>query len=134
MGLGEAVLAVADILREVTGLSKKVSDYPTDDALGNPFIVVYSRSGSFEQTSGSLLTGMHNIVIEMHFGRGHLPDVVKAAMVYCELIPKTLLRHPTLDGTVDNFSRINYTFGPLYYGEKETVGFQWTLAEVKILN
>ena len=69
----------------------------------------------------------------MHIGRkGDLPKEVERAMGFADAVPEALIADQTLSDTVSHFERIRFNFGALNYGETKTIGFRFTLENVKI--
>ena len=129
-------LAIENILEIVTGdvsgiraapkyLPEAINVYPT--------LVCYAGSGYIEggNPAGSM-RGMHNIILELHIAGGDLPRTQADSMSYASSIPAALLNNPTLNSTVSTFGRITYIFGSMVYGKINTIGFRWTIEDVKI--
>lgn len=130
--------AAIDYLQEtvvagIGGIRKAPADPP--ESLHNlfPFAVAYASSGQAvggRKGYGSL-TATHDIVLEIHLARKNLPRDAKMAYPFGDSVPMRLL-HPdyrTLGGNVQKFTSLDYTFGPLQWGERDmhTIGWRFTL-------
>lgn len=134
--LAAVISEIAADLCVLTGIRGAPAN-PPDQINAFPFIVTYARSGVIEAGPVALRRGLHNIVIELHVARRDLARDVAAAMEYADTVPNALLATLSYSGdrfnnTVSTFERITYTFGPMQWGGIDTIGFRWTLENVKI--
>jgi len=88
-----------------------------------PFVVTYPQSGTISRES-LWLNGNHSLVTEIHVARVDLPRDVAEVIPYLRLLTTALWDDPNLDGTIVNFPFITYTFGPLKWGDIDTIGFR----------
>ena len=134
----EAIDQIAADLRALTGI-RGAPDEPPEQMAVYPFIVCYTRSGSWEIAPVGVRKGLHNIAVELHVARKDLARDVQGAMAYSDSVPNALLKALTTSGdrfasTISTFQRISYTFGPMEWAGQATIGFRWTLEGVKIEN
>jgi len=131
--LKDAVQEVVNMLREVDGL-RRVPDEPPENNDQFPFVIVYPGDGRYKGGPPGLVTGLHNIVIELHIARKDLPRDFSSAMVLFDRIPFKLFANLKAKkfSTIRTFSDIEYEFGPLNYAGIDTLGPTYTMTEVKI--
>jgi hypothetical protein len=135
MSLIGIIQAIQDTVGAVTGI-RAAPDYPPENLNSIfPFSVCYPESGTYTEGPGgvSAYKALHNIKLQIHFGRADLPKSVEAAIPYGDLIAKALLIDPQINDSCDTFDEILYTFGPLAWGEPAipTIGWDFTLTNVK---
>lgn len=128
--LADAIKALQGVVRDVAGI-RNAPDYPEDGMNIFPYAVAYPVSGRFEPSAG-YYTVLHNIVIELHFARKNLPQDVEQALIYAESIPAAIMKDVQLGGKIQTISGITYVFGPLEWGGLDTIGYRWTLTDVKL--
>ncbi len=131
MALQDAIAAVQVLVKTISGI-REAPAYPPEQLELFPYAVAYSGGGVWEFGPAGDKKGLHNIVVELHIQRKALARDVSAAMAYSDSIPNILMKNPTLSGTVNTFQSISYTFGPLGYGGIETIGFKFTISNVKM--
>lgn len=130
--LQSAIEAIQDKVLTVAGVYNAPDSPPGTTGGSYPFVLTISAGGIWEFGVASEKLGLHNIRVEMHFPLKFLSWTVEKVMAYSDSIPNALMTDPTLDGIVSTYGRISYTFGPLGYMGIETIGFAWTLEEVKM--
>lgn len=122
--------AVQQIVGALPGI-RQAPELPPEQANAYPFLVCYPADGRWEGGPAGAKKGLHTLVLELHVQRVDLPRAVGAALAYAEAIPNALLADPTLRGTVSTFGAIQYQFGPLRYGDKDTLGFRFRITDIK---
>jgi hypothetical protein len=134
MSLIGIIQAIQDTVGAITGI-RAAPEYPPENLNGIfPFAVCYPSSGEWGAGPGyGTYRTLHNIKLQIHFGRGDLPKSVQAAIPYGDAIAKALLADPSIDASCDTFDTVSYTFGPMSWGEPAigTVGWEFTLTNVK---
>lgn len=126
---------IQTLMRAVAGV-RLAPEYPPEDPHGQfPFVACYPASGTWSVGPAGAATGWHNIIVEVHVAREHLPDDVRRVMPFAERIPAALL-HPDnvkLGDNATSVQNISYSFGSLQWGDIPTLGFKFTLSAVKII-
>lgn len=131
-------MALQDVISEIQNTAGAVDgiraapDYIPESLNIFPFLVCYAGTGSFEISPTGVMKGLHSIILELHVARRDLSRDVKNAMQYSDSIPLALMHDPTIGGTVSTFGRISYTFGGMQYGDQLTLGFRFTIENVKL--
>jgi hypothetical protein len=99
-----------------------------------PFSVCYPSEGTWTEAVQGMKEALHFIVIELHLQRGALPYDVAAALNFADSVPNALFSalSTRFSGTINTFGRIRYTFGAMEWGGIKTIGWRWTLEDVKI--
>jgi hypothetical protein len=133
--LQDAIDQVIAVLRDVSGIRKVPSD-PPEQLTAWPAAVVYVQSGAWKMGAGyGGKTGLHNIVIELHFDREvDLAHTVEEALKFADRVPNDLLSAflDNLLPAVQTFEDIVFEFGPLGWGGKSTLGYRWTIRNIKM--
>lgn len=109
-------------------------DYPPDQIAAYPFAITYASSGLWKWTAYQVITGLHDIICEIHIARIDLPRDVERAMPYGERFVKAVFDDPTLSAAFNSgavMGPISYTFGLLGYFGQSTIGWQFTIENVK---
>ena len=133
--LQQTVKEIQAIVRQLKAI-RSAPIKPPEKAAAFPFAMCYAASGNFKPQTvggGGTMIGLHNIVIEVHVARKDLPRDYERAMVYAKLIPNAIHKAHR-DGTftdMETFGQIDYVFGPMVYGDIDTIGFEFTMTEVK---
>ena len=135
MTLAAVIAEIQDEVGSVTGI-RVAPDYPPDDLSIFPFAVCYPAMGTLIQEPPELMTGLHDIVIEIHVARKDLPRDVESVIGYVDTIPLELFGaiYNSAFSTIRTFEQIDYTFGVLDWtgtGEGTTIGWRFTLRAVK---
>jgi hypothetical protein len=132
-GLDAALGYLARTLSALQGI-KAAPKYATDQPSDLPYIWILPGGGRWAMESGGYLKGMRSIVVELHLKKAELKVTTEEAMKYAELIPQTILADVTLGGTVSTIGDVTDTGLVLMkFGTLETVGFKWTIEDVKII-
>ena len=129
--LQDAIEQVQVIMTAVTGI-RSAPELPPEQINQFPFAVAFPGEGEFTIEMGALMDGIHSIILELHIARKDLPRDVDKAGAYVDSIPKALWSNPTLNGRIRWFKRISYKFGPLGWGNMDTLGIRFTIHEVEI--
>lgn len=129
--LQDAVGGLMTLVDAVSGI-REAPDYAPESIKTFPFAVGYAKSGTFEFGVAGEMKGLHDIVVEVHVARKNLRSALKTAMGFSDSVPAAVMADPTLGGNVDTFEEITYEFGALDYGGAQTIGFRFTVKNVKI--
>jgi hypothetical protein len=127
----DAIDAINVLLRAVSGI-RVVPDDPPDSMNIYPFAVVYPGSGTWDQGVPGERLGLCSLIVELHVARRDLPTAVQHALTFADTVPDALMADPTLTGSVSTYGVIEWTFGPLAWGDTPTIGWRYTLTNVKI--
>lgn len=128
--------AISDIIGEIREISdiRKVPDEPPENNNQFPFVVVFPGLGNYNSGPPGVVTGLHNIRIELHVMRRDLPRDYEKVMDIFDQIPDKL--YTTLKDSgfsnLQTFGNIEYVFDVLNYGGVETLGVVYTITGVKI--
>lgn len=122
-------------IRAISGI-RAAPDEPPEAISVYPYVVGYVRDGTWESEFGAqIMKGLHNIVLELHVARGSdLTRAVVEAMGYSNSIPNAIFdafRDLRLT-TIDAFTTIAYTFGPMSWNGIDTFGFRFVINSVKM--
>lgn len=136
MGLQAAIEWVQDQALSLPGIRQGAApDYMEEKAAKFPFWATWAGEGAWNSESEGMTKGLLSIRVELHVERKHLPSAVKEAMKYVEAFPKLILADATLGGTVSTSGEIQFSgLVPLGYAGVETIGFRWTIRDVKIID
>jgi hypothetical protein len=129
--LQDAIEQVQIIAAAVTGVVA-APKLPPEQINQFPFAVAFPGDGEMNIEMGSLMDGVHNIVLEIHVARKDLPRDVDKAGVFIDSIPKALWSKPTLNGRIRWFTKISYKFGPLGWGGVDTLGIRFTIHGIEL--
>jgi hypothetical protein len=129
---------VQDVVAAITGV-RAAPHEPPDSISVYPFAVAFVKSGTWTlgRPSGCM-TGLHDIVIELHTGvRKDLARDVATAMGYAKSVPQAIgdaqLVHVSLTALAA-IGSMSYEFGPLSWNGMDTIGWRWTLHDVKTID
>lgn len=130
------IQAIQDLMLTVTGI-REAPDYPPEQLSDFPFAIAFPGEGVHDiNTLTSNGTGerkfLGNVVLELHVSRVDLPLAVANSIGFGDTIPNVLLKNPTLLGTADTFGSVSQTFGELNWGDTQTLGFRFTINDIKI--
>lgn len=125
--LQQAIDRLQELVGAIDGI-REAPDEPPENIAVFPFAVAYASGGRWESVSSGWAIAYHTITLELHVSRRDLPRDVQKAMAYSESVIVALYNDPTLDGTVELINEpIAYTFGPLGWGNTETLGFSFSI-------
>ena len=127
---------VSAIQAKVQALEPKIRnapDQPVENPSVFPFGVTFMRRVEYTQQSGSLRTGLHTAVVQIHIARKDLPRDIEKAMPYGEAFPVAILNDITLGGIVSHVGPVRGAFKPMEWGDQETLGWEFEI-DFKLLN
>jgi len=132
--LVDAIAQAQKYIRAMDGIKK--SENPPDQMSVYPYAIAYPAAGDLAISPAGDCKGLHQIVIELHAERKDLAKAIETLLPYGETIPSLLfdklLHDDKWQHTVDTFGKITYTFGPLDYNGIATIGFKFTIHDVKV--
>ncbi len=134
--LQNVCLQVATYLRSLSGV-RAAPGYAPDKLDPFPFAVVYPGAGvwQFGATPGEK-KALASIIVEMHVARKDLPKDLEKAMAFGDTVPNLLMGKLISDnkwnGKIDTFENITYTFGVLGWNGLMTIGYRWTVNNIKL--
>jgi hypothetical protein len=131
MALQDAIAKIQSLVGAVSGI-RAAPEYLPESINIFPYAVCYAGSGSYDFAPAGVMKGLHNIILEIHVARKDLPRDTEKVMDYADSIPLAIMHDPTLSATVSTIGRISYTFGGMQYGDQLTLGFRFTLENVKL--
>ena len=132
--------ALREIQAEVASIPgiRRAPQYIEDGAPPFPFVFAYPINGDLKYAPARTMTGLHNIVLEFHVARKDLARDVEKAFPYIDSIPKKIMqalqerRFSTINTFGGTETNISYEFGPLAWAGQETIGFIFTINNVKL--
>ena len=130
--LQEAIDEIQDQIGAISGI-RGAPDEPPDSINAFPFAVAYVESGEYYIGPPQVMTGLHTVVVESHVARKDLERDVARAMPYAKAIPNAIFAALT-NSTFTAFQTLGaiaYEFGPLDWGDVQTIGFRFRLEGVK---
>ena len=132
MALRDAIARLQSHAGALSGMKEAPID-PPESANQFPFAVSYVRNGSWHVESAGFSHAFVTLVTEIHLARNILPLDIVAALPFFEPFLRKLLADQTLNATVDNIGNVDFSFGPMEYGEQAgipfaTIGWQFVLS------
>ena len=132
----QIIQAVMDIVSAVSGI-REAPDYPPEQLSDFPFAVAFPGEGThqFSVTGERMFLG--NVILELHVSRVDLPLAVQNSIGFGDTIPNALMKFTVtsgslpLNGTCDTFESIAQTFGELGWGDTQTLGYRFTITNIK---
>jgi hypothetical protein len=135
--LQDAIAQAQKYIRALDGI-KSAPENPPDSVNVYPFVICFPGTGIVKFGPTGAREGLHSIVIEVHMNRANLPHAVEKVLPFGDSIPNLLMDKLLNDNkwnyTVDTFRDVSYVFGPLGYGDTPTIGWRFTVNEVKIVS
>lgn len=129
--LNDVLIALQAAGGAVDGM-KSVPTYPPEKAGDFPFYVTYPGRGVSTQGPQGSATTLWDMISELHVAsEGTLPSEVALLLTFPESIIEALFEVCNANNLAQ--SGIEITFGPLQWDDTETIGFTFTVREVKII-
>lgn len=138
MAIQDAIGRMKTKIANITGIKGADEYLPEALPTTENWVVIYPGSTTFigGQPAGCM-TSLYSVVIEIHTPRNNLPQAIKKVMPYYDDIPNALfdeLFDTKFTSTVDTFESIDCTgLISMSYAGVETVGFRYTVKNVKII-
>ena len=131
----QIIQAIMDKVGAVTGI-KEAPDYPPEQLNSFPFAVAFPSEGSHQFSVPGERLFLGNVILEIHVSRADLPNAVMESIGFGDTIPAALMNFTTsgalpLAGTCDTFESITQTFGELNWGDTQTLGYRFTITNIK---
>lgn len=126
----QIVQAVMDIVGAVPGI-REAPDYPPEQLNDFPFAVAFPGEGTHQYGVAGERRFIGNVILEVHVSRIDLPAAVENSIGFGDTVPNALMNNVTLNGKVDTFESIMQTFGVLNWGDAQTLGWRFTLTNIK---
>jgi hypothetical protein len=135
----QIIQAVMDLVGAVGGI-KEAPDYPPEQLNSFPFAVAFPSEGTHKIAVPGERMFLGNIILELHVSRVDLPNAVMESIGFGDTIPAALFAYSTsntsplnlpLKGTCDTFESIAQTFGELNWGDTQTLGYRFTITNIK---
>lgn len=128
--------ALEEIMRIVAGVPgiQKAPALPPESLGVFPYAVGYPGSGELDNAPPDVMTGLHDVVLEVHVARKDLPADAARVLPYADAVPAALYL-ALRDGhfrSLQTFRTITYQFGGMAYNGIQTLGYRFTLQGVKI--
>lgn len=134
--LDDAQAAVLYLVGQIDGLRTVTN--PQEQFSTDLFGVVFPGSGEWVKQSSGYVTGLGSIILEIHKIRKDLPRDLAIVKPFGELVMNKLLSDTNItlpdsegNATVEVINRIGWNFGPMGWGDKPTVGWEFEI-EIKI--
>lgn len=132
---------IQDVVAAISGI-RAAPHEPPDSINIYPFAVAFAKTGTWTLGKPTgCMTGMHDIVIELHLKRNDLARDVTAAMAYAKSVPNAIgtAQLVTVSLTaLEAIGSITYEFGPMAWGPLDksvnTIGWRWTIHNVKTID
>ena len=133
MSLQSAIYEIQAKMREVSGV-KNAPNEPPETTDNFPFVATFPGTGEVGAVAHGDKRGLHNVNIELHVTRKDLPLDMRKAVPFVDLITDKLLseRQAAEFTEFDTFGSISYEFAPMAWGNVETLGYRFTINELKI--
>lgn len=114
----------------VTGV-KYAPDNPTGKAGDFPFVVTYLDTFRGKLNTAQDFRMLYSVRVELHIARKDLAENVYELLPYAETVANAIF-----SALVDNViahGEIAGSFGALAWGDTKTIGFVWTIKDVKVI-
>ena len=98
-----------------------------------PFPIVIPQ-GEYKWSAKQFITGLHNPVVEIHTARIDMPFDDRRMRGYPNILAKALFNDPTMGAVFNSgaiMGPISYTFSLLTYFSQQTIGWQFTIQNIK---
>ena len=131
----QIIQAIMDIVAAVPGI-REAPDYPPEQLADFPFAVAFPSEGTHNFAVPGERLFLGNVILEIHVSRVDLPLAVQNSIGFGDTIPNALMNFTTagslpLGGTADTFENIQQTFGELNWGDRQTLGYRFTITNIK---
>lgn len=133
--IDDAIEYVRSIARGVTGVRSAPAGVPENDHGVYPFFVAWNGGGRIRAIDESWQIGLWTITAQLHFSRTDLYRVEAYASTFPATIVNALLakQNYNLGGYCETFGEITVSgFRPLVWGDVQTLGYEFTIQDVKI--
>lgn len=133
MSLQAAIYEIQAEMRKVSGV-KNAPNEPPESTDNFPFVATFPGTGEITAVAHGDKKGLHNVNIELHVTRKDLPIDMRKAIPFVELIADAILkaRQAATFTEFDTFSGISYEFAAMAWGNVETLGYRFTINDLKI--
>ncbi len=133
--LQDIIDQIQDVTGGLTGV-RSAPDKPPDNAAAWPVVVAYASSGQWRGGDPpQLMTGIHNITVQMHVPRKDLARDTALLMAYAKSLPNAIYKAWLVSGTLPalaSIREINYRLrDDLMIGETQTLCLEWLVAGVR---
>ncbi len=98
-----------------------------------PFPIIVPQ-GEYKWSAKQFITGLHSPVIEIHIAMIDMPFDDRRLRGYGDALAKAIFNDPALGGIFNSgaiMGPITYTFGLLAYFSQQTIGWSFTIHNVK---
>ena len=131
--LRDACVEIVEEIQTISGI-RSAPEVPPESTDLYPFVVTYPGGGDYHQGPAQVMTGMHNITVELHVERKDLPRNYSTVLDLIDVIPYELMKLLNAGGfsTLSTFGNIEYSFGAMSWNEVETIGVRYTITDVKV--
>lgn len=128
--------AIAEIMGVISGVPgiRKAPELPPESLSVFPYAVGYPGTGELANEPPDMMTGLHDVVVEVHVARKDLPVDAAQVLPYADSIPAALcaaLRDAAFT-TIQTWRTITYSFGGMSYNGIATLGYRFHIEGVKI--
>jgi len=128
--LATACTTIQAAVGGLTGI-KSAPTYPPEDAAAFPFVVTYPETFNGSLNTPEDFKMLYGITVELHISRQDLPVDVERLLAYAESGPNAIFK--ALRDNVIAANGITGTFAGMQWGDVQTIGYRWTIQDVKIL-
>ncbi|MCK9600783.1 MAG: hypothetical protein M0R06_17210 [Sphaerochaeta sp.] len=128
--LASACNAIQIAAGGVSGI-KYAPEQPPETPEDFPFVVTYPETFTGTINTMEDFRMLYNITVELHISRQDLPVDVARLLAYAESFPNVIFK--ALKTNAIAASGITGTFGALEWGGIETIGYRWTVQNVKVI-
>ena len=131
--LKKACIEIVEELQTISRIRSAPETPPVKSHLF-PFVVTYPASGTYKQGPARVMTGLHNIVIELHVSAKDKPRGYGVIMDLVDVIPYelNLLLNAGGFSTIQTWDSIDYVLGSFAWMDVDTVGVKFTMIDVKV--
>lgn len=130
----DAIAEIQAVVGTVAGIRLAPNSAP-DQIETFPAAICYPKTVDWRLNDSSFLTGLHQVVIEIHMTKAPgLARAIAVAAPYGELVVKALYQAFVAHTftTLQTTGRITGEFGPLNWDTTDTIGWRITIEGVKL--